>query len=971
MAFYSFSKLIKLNFFLYVQFIHLLLPFRKEHEKHLNMMKKRLKLHRDSVNIPECLKLLNWFTSPEAVQFYPPTLLPNQNSILKEQFNLMTSVESTQIAKDIENGRMRLAASDPLERLIDRCHVQNYSKELTQVIRKLSEIEPDVYVAMLIARLSRIALSDFCANEELRIEYAAELKALILCHESNLSAYIKHNLYTGTEDENCTYNPESLAAGPRDILISLKAASNSEDHGAVLKLFEDLERVCKRWNRAFNVPEYLNFIQLALKLKLKALIASNYNEDALELCGKFRDEDLLDDIIFEPVLLILESFGNYSRAITLIESKLMQIDPEHPGIILRLVEDLIASKRFEEAEGYLEAIKEAYKLNDIDPETQARISFATGQCYWSNRITSKADTLAHFLAAAKANPNESKYFTWIGKFYWRIEGESERAKKCFIKALNLDPSNFQAALLYAEISLANNETDACTIVDLLKPFTKQSFNSRNRKLFYFYGVALFNSKNFLDSSVAFQSALKSPPVTDEPRIEDENCLQWLGESYMRSNRLGSAAKAFTGLASSSIYGNVGLASVHLKSNNPIEAVDALDSISLEEKNIKISLDKSEALIALARHYLHQGRFISAMKSLLRALNTLMTVPCACAYRMAADCLVLAHLYRHILGFPLKEFMAYAQFTSLTVNPGLSVISEALETITIEKESFDICVIGAKFALAAISEAFNSKKQAAGVMAIYWLQLAVSLSKFDQLNEFSISAAETALKSENCPESTATESHHLLALIHCKNPQSHRLAQHHFISALKCKESSLIWIDLGRFYMKAGDWELAGEAFKRALAVDPEDLVAAFELAKCGGSLEGICAARQVAQRAFSTQPVLFTKEFASTLVEYDNPLKEIAGVYLFRLEPQPAGMPDAEEIPNFTSKSDLLAYLNDKSVECRRVWLSPAAHEFDCEFLLKRPENELTQSGWRAVVEGLLPGSKERTNHELEELAKK
>lgn len=926
------------------------------------------------------MKLLNWFTSPEAVQFYPPNLLPNQNSILKEQFNLMATIESAQIAKDIEQGRMRLSASEPLERLTDRCHVQNYSRELTQIIRKLSEIEPTQYSEMLIARLIRIVLSDFCVNEELRSEYASELKNLLLISTtSDISKYISYNLDTESAlNRTVTTSLSSYSPGPRDIFNSLQVA----DHETVIKLFDDLESVCKRWNRAFYIPEYSKFINSALKLKLKALISLNYSEDALELCGQFQDEDLLDNLLFEPVLLILESFGNFTRAINLIESKLMQIDPEHPGIILRLVDDLMEGKRFEEAEGYLEAIKEAYEFKELDSPTQARISFATGLCSWTRQAAARDDSLAketilsHFLAAAKANPTESKYFTWIGKFYWRLEGERERGKKCFMKALNLDPTNFQAALLYSEIVLSG-AADACSIVELLKPFTKQSCHSRNRRLFYFYGVALFHSGSFLEASVAFQSALKSSIVSDDPAIEDENCLQWLGEAYMRSNRLGSASKTFARLSASSIYGKVGLASVHLKSNSPIEAVDVLDSIAVEQSlklDGKISLDKSEALISLARHYIRQGRFISAMKSLLRALDTLITAgPCACAFRLAADCFVLAHSYRNILGFPLAEFKNKfnRSVNDLKVNPGLLEISEAL--VAIKSEESALCVIGAKFALAAISEASN---KSTGVMAVYWLQLAVALSKFDELCEFAISAAETAVKSENCPETTAAQSHHLLALIYCKTPHSHRQAQHHFISALKRKESPLIWTDLGRFYVKAGDWELAGEAFKMALAADQEDLMAAFELAKCGGSLDGQEAARQVAQRAFSTQPVLFTEEFASTLAEYDNPYKEIARVYLYRLNPQTSAQQIHEnenetEISQFITKSDLLAYLNDKSLDCPSIWLTPAAQEFDCEFLLKRPENELTQSGWRAVVEGLLPGSKERTDQEVKELQTK
>ena len=252
----------------------------------------------------------------------------------------MAPIESAQIAKDIENGRMRLSASDPLERLIDRCHVQNYSIELTQIIRKLSEIETKEYSEMLITRLIRIVLSDFCVNEELRIEYASELKDVLLINDtsSNISKHILHNLDTESVLHSNFKISSNLSPGPRDIFNSLQVA----DYEMGLKLFDELESVCKRWNRAFDIPRYSKFIQSARKLKLKALISLNYNEDALELCGEFQDDDLLDDILFEPVLLILESFGNLTRAINLIESKLIQIDP---------VENLIEGKRFEEAKG--------------------------------------------------------------------------------------------------------------------------------------------------------------------------------------------------------------------------------------------------------------------------------------------------------------------------------------------------------------------------------------------------------------------------------------------------------------------------------------------------------------------------------------------------------------------------------------------------------------------------------------------
>lgn len=927
-----------------------------------------MNLFKDSKNNAECIKILRWLGSAEAQEFYPSELRPNPNSLLQEQFDLLAPQEFALIAKEIETGRLRLStATESLDRLVDRVEVQNYSKDLTEILKDLTKLKPEKYLETYSRRLLKIVLSEFCPNEQVRKEYAAEL--LLFNNQ-----FIKYNCTVGDQEDEIG-DPQFF--GPRNVFNQLKQSANEENYEKILKLFEQLEIVCKKWNRAFTI-DYGNLLSSALKFRLRALIGLNYHEDALELASKFTNEDLLDDSIFDSVLSIFENGTLLTRAITLIEMKLMHVDPETPELILRLIDNLIELHRYNEALEYIEAVREAYPSESIDSKSRARISFSNGLCAWYFGDRKSKTTLADFLTAAKEDPSEAKYFAWIGKYYWRIEGEAQRALKCFSKALSLDGQSLQAALLYSEITLTLQSTEAAVVCELLKPFTALSSQARNRRLFYYYGVALFLRNDFIDASVAFQSALKgnltlSPleDPTSDPSISDENCLQWLGEAYLRSSRLGSAAKAFNRLAtlrSDDLIAQTGLATVHLKSSNPIEAVDILESTNAESQR-KVLLDKSQASLDLARFYLRQGRFISAMRAVISALN-FFRADCPESMRMASDSFVLADSFQGIYGFPQADFEKFAAKSDfLTINPGLIEISNKL--------SKDFKSTSIKFALGALTLAFKDPSK--HCLSAYWLQLAMGLSTIDTLDEYTISSAENSIKSKDSTSLLKSQAHHLLGLIYSRRSvKLRREAQHHFISALKSQETSTIWTDLGRFYLEAGDWELGTEAFKRALSVDQEDLVAAFELARASGTCEGTEAAKQIALRAFTTQPVHFTEEFAWILAEnnQDTPLVcDYAKVYLKKRFKNHSKLKEfvydasEENIPTFANKLELLNYLNSPEND-PKIWISPLGIEFDCEFLLKRPENEVTQSGWRAVVEGLLPASRERTKKELEELEK-
>lgn len=976
------------------------------------MMRKRIDLCKAHNRTSECVEALEWLRGEEAKNLYTEDLLPNCISILKEEYEILAPIEASLIAKEIESGRMRLGA-DSLDRLVDRIHVHNFTAQLTGILRELSKEEPVAYLETFCKRLFRIVLSDYCNNESFREELSTELLALSLVEESvKLSETlqcIRFNVFGDEITDDCN-------SGPRSILkrFSLLSPDASEES---LKLFDELEVAAKSWQRAFKREfSSVDLLREAAKYRIRALTGLKSYEEALVVMEKsgITDDEALDDFLFESVLESFESCGLLSRVVELIEGKLA-LQGSYNVLKIRLVDNLILLKRFSEAQTILEGF-----CDDDDFDLSARVSFNLGLCAWLKGFRGKQEVLLHFLAAAKKDSSVGRYFSWIGRYYWRVEGDGERAGKCLLKALNLDPTDLSSALLLSEIYLLSCETDGAEristanhmdkpefCVNLLQPFTRISSQTRNRRLFYYYGVALSLGGQFVEASVAFQSALKGHlmvEATDQdlPAVSDANCLQWIGESFLRSKRFGSASRAFSRLLKESesdakMTGSVGLAAVHLQSRAPIEAVDCLTGIDCSSSSdCKVLLDLSISYVSLARSYFSQGRFISAAQSILKCIE------CAGAFperlRICSDALCLADSLKTCLGFPEKEILeAYAKLTtfissSCPVNPGLEPVLKRLQTVRgDEKKRFLVGAI--ELALSALSGANSA------LVSVHWLQLAAALAKVETFADLAISAAsqiiETDADASDCKNSNSTvraHAHHLLALLY--NSQNNKpLAQHHFCRALKLShENNHIWIDLGRFYFQAGDWELAGEAFKKALEADPEDLVAAFELAQLPGTLEAKQLAAQVALRAFTTQPVHFTEQFAKALQSFvvkseessdstatENidiitsdtvnttveTVKEFAQVYLNRWNfieyPVKFNDHDASELHSL-SPLDRLNYLNER--QDPQLWLSPSAQIFDCEFLLKRPQNDVAQSGWRAVVGGLLPEARERTKAE-------
>ena len=148
-----------------------------------------------------------------------------------------------------------------------------------------------------------------------------------------------------------------------------------------------------------------------------------------------------------------------------------------------------------------------------------------------------------FLAAIRLNLNNASAYTALGVFYADYADDDRRARKCFSKAFELSPSEFEAARRLAESFAASQEWDlveivAQRVVDTGKlriiPGSKKDAISWP---FSALGVVHLNKPDYNQAIIAFNACLRLAPT-------DYHALIGLGEAYHHSGRYVSAAKCF-------------------------------------------------------------------------------------------------------------------------------------------------------------------------------------------------------------------------------------------------------------------------------------------------------------------------------------------------------------------------------------------------------------------------------------------
>lgn len=183
----------------------------------------------------------------------------------------------------------------------------------------------------------------------------------------------------------------------------------------------------------------------------------------------------------------------------------------------------------------------------VSKELLAQTQHRLGVCIW-NLDTSKAarksrdGAYAHFIDALKSDFSYAPAYTSLGIYYAEYAKDKKRARKCFLKAVELSSSETISAERLARSFADDGDWDrvelvAQRVVDSGK--VRPPPGSKRKGISWPYsalGVAELNKQDYAKAIVSFQSALRMSP-------NDYHGWVGLGEAYHNSGRHVAATKA--------------------------------------------------------------------------------------------------------------------------------------------------------------------------------------------------------------------------------------------------------------------------------------------------------------------------------------------------------------------------------------------------------------------------------------------
>lgn len=489
----------------------------------------------------------------------------------------------------------------------------------------------------------------------------------------------------------------------------------------------------------------------------------------------------------------------------------------------------------------------------------AQTQYRLGVCIW-NIDTSKAarksrsGAYAQFLACLKNDLNFAPAYTSLGIYYEECSKDKNRARKCFLKAVELSPSEVDAAERLAR-SLADErdwdgvELVSQRVVDSGK--VRPPPGSKRKGLswpFAALGVAELNKQDYAKAVVSFQSALRISP-------DDYHSWVGLGESYYNSGRYIAATKA-----------TLNAQQLESTSSGPQDADDVWFTKFLLA-NIKRQLSSYDEAIALYREVIEKrpgedGVSIALMQTMVEsafssidkglfgkavdlAISTITFATTASSdisetfnfWKAVADsCSVFSSVQGRVGEFPVDlvrtligeddEAPQYETFKDVD-GVGVRVIQAKGLFSDDEKlgvhltQCLQATILAHKGAIHACANDVHA--QAVAYFNLGWAEyrahscLPVSLrTKSSRYMKAAVRAFKRAIELE------AGNSEFWEALGVVTSSINPSVAQHAFVRSLYLNERSpSAWANLGTLALLQNDFQLANEAFTKSQSADPD------------------------------------------------------------------------------------------------------------------------------------------------------
>ncbi|KAJ2489025.1 Superkiller protein 3 [Coemansia sp. RSA 2050] len=573
--------------------------------------------------------------------------------------------------------------------------------------------------------------------------------------------------------------------------------------------------------------------------------------------------------------------------------KCLEVDPGNPQAILGLGLSLCALGSYDECRQLLMASLEKDKENHlalgalghvllVEGDANSAVKYlqqaiavkpshaghhvSLGNAYWkmgSEWQQDKQYAYASWINAAKLDPSISEAFSGLGKWYQQHGNDCDRAKKCFVKAVDLNRTNSDAGQALAEMYLAEGSDDLCE--DLLVKATEAKHDQQ--WAWKSLGFLLLRQGNHEQAIVAFRNSLSLDRT-------DVLCWEGLCESYMAIGRMGTSVKVarkVVELDPGRVSGHWLCARACLLANDPEASLGYFESAarcaSLTEFvpelqgawSQSLSVGRAECLMACAERWHAEGLLGRVIDSSNAALETLLIhitksdgescssyliwslISAACTWILRTWPMLVTRA--DLMCPEVVQQLADGAEVSKDQLAASEYLHQVTQTAAEEASQLGACdgYIQRLFVLAQRSAcqrvlAAPSAALAAAAWAdlgnIYCDQSTRLSSPLLHMNEGNpgndsgdlpplLDAAMSCALAAIQLDSSSAGGYNLQGLVAAHTQQA-ALAQHAFIMASRRSPGSgLPWANLGFLYLHNGDIELANKSFSRTQMADPE------------------------------------------------------------------------------------------------------------------------------------------------------
>ncbi|KAI1377961.1 tetratricopeptide [Hypoxylon crocopeplum] len=507
----------------------------------------------------------------------------------------------------------------------------------------------------------------------------------------------------------------------------------------------------------------------------------------------------------------------------------------------------------------LESLLPSMIKDAVSKDLLAQTQYRLGCCIWNldpskSARKSRNGAYAYFLDALKSNFSYAPAYGSLGIYYADYAKDKKRARRCFLKAVELSSAEVESAERLARSFADDGDWDrvelvAQRVVDSGK--VRPPPGSKKKGISWplsSLGVAELNKQDYAKAIVSFQQALRIAP-------EDYHSWVGLGESYHNSGRYIAATKAILNAqkleekAGSDKLGDTWftkymLANVQRELGEFDEAIALYDDVIStrpDEEGVAIAL--MQTMVENASDCVEKGLFGKSVELATRTLYFALTVPTYMAntfnfWKAVGDsCSIFSSVQGHVHDFPtdnVKKLLdlgtgGKSPYAVLEDVDGVGKELVFAEGIFPDDEKLGVDLTRSLHATIlahkrAIYESANdTHAQAVAYYNLGWAENRAHLCLPPELRVQSSRYQKAAVRCfKRSIELEAGNPEFWNSLGVATSEINPSVAQHAFVRSLFLNERGAhVWSNLGALALLQNDIQLANEAFTRAQSNDPD------------------------------------------------------------------------------------------------------------------------------------------------------